>query len=163
MLRGKWWEIYQDPQLNQLEERIATDNQPAPGAGNLSGRARPGRCGARQSLSHALRRTVITRNKRLEERPLRTQQPTATSYNDLALAGQASWEPDFWGRIRRTVEPARANAQASAADMANVDLSLHAELAADYFQLRGLDSEIKLLNATVTDLEKPARPDPAPA
>jgi NodT family efflux transporter outer membrane factor (OMF) lipoprotein len=67
---------------------------------------------------------------------------------------QASWEPDFWGRIRRTVEQAHENAQASAADMASVDLSLHAEMAADYFQLRGLDSEIKLLQSTVADLEK---------
>ena len=49
------------------------------------------------------------------------------------IAGQASWEPDFWGRIRRSVEQARANAQASAADVANVDLSLQAEMATDYF------------------------------
>ncbi len=70
------------------------------------------------------------------------------------LSGQASWEPDFWGRIRRTVEAARSNAQASAADAANIDLSLHAEMAADYFQLRGLDAEIKLLDSTVADLER---------
>ena len=69
------------------------------------------------------------------------------------IGGQASWEPDFWGRIRRTVEAARENAQASAADVANIDLSLHAEMAADYFQLRGLDAQTKLLTATVTDLE----------
>ncbi len=69
------------------------------------------------------------------------------------IAGQASWEPDFWGRIRRTVEQARANAQASAADQANVALTLHAEMATDYFALRGLDSQIKLLTDTVTDLE----------
>ena len=77
-----------------------------------------------------------------------------TTYSDFALSGQASWEPDFWGRIRRTVESARENAQASAAEMASVDLSLHAEMAADYFELRGLDSEIKLLQATVADLER---------
>jgi NodT family efflux transporter outer membrane factor (OMF) lipoprotein len=77
----------------------------------------------------------------------------ANAYNDLVLSGQASWEPDFWGRIRRTVEAARSNAQASAADAANIDLSLHAELATDYFQLRGLDAQIKLLDSTVADLE----------
>jgi NodT family efflux transporter outer membrane factor (OMF) lipoprotein len=76
-----------------------------------------------------------------------------STYADLAIAGQASWEPDFWGRIRRTVEQARANAQADAAEAANVDLTLHAELATDYFALRGLDSEIKLLTSTVADLE----------
>ena len=54
MLKGKWWEIYQDPQLNQLEERIATNNvQLTPGAGNLPGRARPSERGPRQPLSHA--------------------------------------------------------------------------------------------------------------
>ena len=70
------------------------------------------------------------------------------------IAGQASWEPDFWGRIRRSVEQARENAQASAADEANVALTLHAEIATDYFALRGLDSEIKLLTDTVADLER---------
>ena len=76
-----------------------------------------------------------------------------TSFNDLTLGGQGGWEPDFWGRVRRNVEATRANAQATAAEMANVNLSLQAELAADYFQLRGLDSQIKLLKSTVGDLE----------
>ncbi len=70
------------------------------------------------------------------------------------IAGEASWEPDFWGRIRRTVEQAHETAQASAADEANIALTLHAEMATDYFALRGLDSEIKLLTATVADLER---------
>jgi NodT family efflux transporter outer membrane factor (OMF) lipoprotein len=74
-------------------------------------------------------------------------------YGDFQLEGEASWEPDFWGKIRRTVEQARENAQASAADMAGVDLALHSELASDYFQLRGLDSDIKLLEGSVKDLE----------
>ena len=82
-----------------------------------------------------------------------TRPANPTTYSDLVIAGQASWEPDLWGRIRRTVEAARSNAQASAADQASIDLSLHAEMAADYFQLRGLDAESKLLQATVADLE----------
>ena len=152
LLRGKWWEIYQDPQLNQLEERIAANNPtlrqaletylaahdqvtlPAP---RSIPRSPPGLPSPRPSFA---------------ERAL-LQPSKSTTYNDFALAGQASWEPDLWGRIRRTVEAARSNAQASAADMANVDLSLHAELAADYFQLRGLDAQTKLLTATVADLE----------
>src|SRR5208283_837234 len=77
----------------------------------------------------------------------------STTYSDFIIAGQASWEPDFWGRIRRSVEQARANAQADAAETASVDLTLHAELATDYFALRGLDSEMKLYSETVTDLE----------
>ncbi len=85
-------------------------------------------------------------------RPLTTQ-TTRTSYNDLTLEGQGSWEPDFWGRIRRNVEASRENAQANAADMANVDLSLQAQMATAYFQLRGADSLIQLLDSTVKDLE----------
>ena len=74
---------------------------------------------------------------------------TKFDYNILALQGQAQWEPDLWGQVRRTVEQARADAQASAADSANVALSLHAELAADYFQLRGLDTQKQLLDITL--------------
>jgi NodT family efflux transporter outer membrane factor (OMF) lipoprotein len=77
-----------------------------------------------------------------------------TNYNDLLLTGSGSWEPDFWGKIRRTIEAARSNMQASAAEQANISLTLEAEMAADYFQLRGLDSQIRLLKATVSDLEK---------
>ena len=93
-----------------------------------------------------------SRNQVSTNEPLfnKTTNPT---YSDYEITGQASWEPDFFGRIRRTVEAARETAQASAAQMAVVDLSLHAEMASDYFQLRGLDSETKLLNATVADLE----------
>src|SRR6516164_776596 len=75
------------------------------------------------------------------------------SYNDLTIGGQASWEPDLWGKIRRQVESARESTQASAADLANVDLLLHSELASDYFQLRGLDSQTQVLKQTVADLE----------
>ncbi|HEX4405351.1 MAG TPA: efflux transporter outer membrane subunit, partial [Polyangia bacterium] len=74
---------------------------------------------------------------------------TKFDYNILALQGQAQWEPDLWGQVRRTVEQARADAQASAADLANVALSLHAELATDYFQLRGLDTQKQLLETTL--------------
>ncbi len=74
---------------------------------------------------------------------------TKFDYNLLALQGQAQWEPDLWGQVRRTVEQARAEAQASAADLANVALSLHAELALDYFLLRGLDTQKQLLDTTL--------------
>ena len=102
----------------------------------------------------------ISRRSRLANRPLATPGGT-TTYGDFVIAGQASWEPDFWGRIRRTVEQARANAQASAADAANVALTLHAEMATDYFALRGLDSQIKLLDRHGRRPRAPARPDAA--
>ncbi len=153
MLRGKWWEIYQDPQLNQLEDRIADNNPSLRQALETYLAARDQVSAVRANLFPALTGSVSTSRSRVSaNRPLA---PTGggTTSGDFAIGGEASWEPDFWGRIRRSVEAARENAQASAADMANVDLSLHAELASDYFQLRGLDAQKKLLTATVADLE----------
>jgi NodT family efflux transporter outer membrane factor (OMF) lipoprotein len=153
MLKGKWWEIYQDPQLNQLEERIATSNQGLRQALETYLAAQDQAKAARSALYPTLSLSPsVTHDKNSTHRPLVTP-TTVSNYNDLILAGGGSWEPDFWGRIRRTVEAAHENAQASAADMANVDLSLQSTMATDYFQLRGLDAEIKLLNTTIKDLE----------
>ena len=152
MLRGKWWEIYQDPQLNQLEERIATENQGLRQALETYLAARDRVSAARASLYPTLSAGPSVSHEKLSAN--RPEANSTSSYNDFAIGGQASWEPDFWGRIRRTVESARESAQASAADMASVDLSLHAEMAVDYFELRGLDSQIKFLTDTVADLEK---------
>jgi NodT family efflux transporter outer membrane factor (OMF) lipoprotein len=153
MLKGKWWEIYQDPQLNALEERIAAVNQGLRQALETYLAAEDQVKAARSALYPTLSAgPSVTHNKNSSHRPL-SSTATLTNYNDLIISGQASWEPDFWGRIRRTVEAAHENAQASAADMANVNLSLQSTMATDYFQLRGLDSEIKLLTATVADLE----------
>ncbi len=153
MLKGKWWEVYNDPQLNQLEERIATENQALRQAMENYNAARDQVAAVRSTLYPTL--SVGAGGVHYENshnKPLASS-ITQTSYNDLVLAGQAGWEPDFWGRIRRNIEATHATEQASAADMANIDLSLQAEMAADYFELRGLDSEIKLLKATVVDLE----------
>jgi NodT family efflux transporter outer membrane factor (OMF) lipoprotein len=154
MLRGKWWEIYQDPQLNQLEERIATDNQSLRQALETYLAARDQVSAARSALFPRLSAGPSVARDNISSNGPSFAAGKPTSYNDFLLTGQGSWEPDFWGRIRRTVEAARENAQASAADSANIDLSLHAEMAADYFQLRGLDAQIKLLKDTVTDLER---------
>ena len=154
MLKGKWWEIYQDPQLNSLEERIDSNNVQFRQAMETYLAARDQVSAARANLYPTLSAgPSISRDRISANRPLAARR-AASDYDDFAIAGQASWEPDFWGRIRRTVEQARANAQASAADAANVGLTLHAEMATDYFALRGLDSQIKLLTATVADLER---------
>jgi len=153
-LRGRWWEIYQDPQLNKLEERIATENQSLRQALETYLAAREQVVIARSSFYPKLSaRAGFAHDKNSANKPLATA-TTPTSYNDITLVAQASWEPDLWGRVRRTVESARESAQASAADVANVDLSLHAQMAVAYFQLRGLDAETKLLNATIDDLER---------
>jgi outer membrane protein TolC len=157
MIRGQWWEIYEDPQLNRLEERIGPKGQP----NNQTLRqaletylaARDQVTAARASLFPTLSAGVSTQREKISTNGHDYSSTKSPTYNDFLLSGQASWEPDFWGRIRRTVEAARSTAQASAADLANIDLSLHAEMAADYFQLRGLDAETALLKSTVADLE----------
>ncbi|MGC1463247.1 MAG: efflux transporter outer membrane subunit [Terracidiphilus sp.] len=151
MLRGKWWEIYQDPQLNQLEDRIADNNPGLRQALETYLAARDQVSAVRASLFPTLSGNLsISRDRISANRPLASG---VTDYNDFVIGGQASWEPDFWGRIRRSVEAARENAQANAADTANIDLSLHAEMASDYFQLCGLDAQKKLLTDTSSDLE----------
>jgi NodT family efflux transporter outer membrane factor (OMF) lipoprotein len=154
LLRGKWWEIYQDPQLNQLEDRIAANNQTLRQALETYLAARDQITVARAAFYPTLSTGPTAQREKVSANGPSYSPTKPNTYNDLVLSGQASWEPDFWGRIRRTVEAARSNAQASAADAANIDLSLHAEMATDYFQLRGLDAEIKLLDSTVADLER---------
>jgi NodT family efflux transporter outer membrane factor (OMF) lipoprotein len=154
MLKGKWWEIYQDPQLNSLEERIATTNVELRQAVETYLAARDQVAAVRANLYPTISANVSDTGQKYSKNEPLFNKTNPTVYNDMNIGAQASWEPDFWGRIRRSVEQARANAQASAADLAAVDLSLHAEMAADYFALRGLDSQTKLLTDTVTTLEK---------
>jgi NodT family efflux transporter outer membrane factor (OMF) lipoprotein len=155
MLKGKWWEIYNDPQLNQLEERIAAVNQSLHQALETYLAAREQVRQAQAAFSPTLSAgPSVTHDKVSANRPLVTgpQSAAITNYNDLVLAGQASWEPDFWGQIRRTVESAHAAAQASNANMANIELSLESEMAEDYFDLRGLDLQKQLLDKDIKDL-----------
>ncbi|MCL6464724.1 MAG: efflux transporter outer membrane subunit [Acidobacterium ailaaui] len=152
-LRGKWWEIYNDPQLNALEEKVAVSNQTLRAAMEQYFAARAAVQTYRASYFPTLSAgPSITRQHLSSNRP--TAVPGAVSqYNDFALSGQASWEPDLWGQVRRSVESARATAQASAADLANVELSLRSELALDYFEMRGLDLQKQLLDDTVASYE----------
>ena len=153
MLRGKWWEIYQDPQLNALEDQIAPQNQNLRAAMEMYLSARDQVKVARADFYPTLSITpAASRARESVHRPL-VPPGTANQYTDLQLEGAANWEPDFWGRVRRNVEAAHETAQASAADLANLDLILHAELAMDYFELRGLDSDARLLERTVTDYQ----------
>lgn len=151
MLRGNWWETFNDPELNRLEELVTPHNQTLRAAMETYLAARDQVRIARSNFFPTLAAGPgITHAALSSNRPLSASNQKI-NYNDLTLEGQANWEPDFWGRVRRTVEAARDNAQASGADLANLDLSLHAELAQDYFELRGLDSQSQLLQATVND------------
>jgi NodT family efflux transporter outer membrane factor (OMF) lipoprotein len=152
--KGKWWEIYQDPQLNDLEEKVSVSNQniKAAQAQFLAARAavRVSRSGLFPTATGglAISRTGQSQNKALFSS---TEQK---DYNDFQIPVDVSYEPDVWGRVRRTVEASRSEAQATAADLASVELTLHAELAMDYFELRGLDAQRQLFDSTVESYEK---------
>jgi len=154
MARGKWWEIFQDAPLNGLEEQINVSNQNLKAAQAQFAQAR-----ALVRFNRADYYPTVTAGASGEREHLSKNRPlvtTLTSNNvtDLEIPVDVSYEPDVFGRVRRTVEEARANAQASAADLESVNLSLHAELAFDYFQLRTLDAEEELLNSTVASFDK---------
>jgi NodT family efflux transporter outer membrane factor (OMF) lipoprotein len=154
VLRGKWWEIYQDPQLNALEEKINVSNQSLKAAKAQFEQARAAIRYSRSALYPSFSAGVSgTRERYSANRPLATTTGAVTT-NDLVLPVDVSYEPDVWGSLRHTVENARANAQASFADLEVVSLSLHAELAMDYFQARELDAQAKLLDSTVDGYKK---------
>jgi NodT family efflux transporter outer membrane factor (OMF) lipoprotein len=153
-IRPNWWEIYQDPQLDKLEQQVAVSNQTLKASYEQYMQARA----AIQFYRSQYYPTVqvgpsATRERQSSNRPLYLPGSKST-YNDLFLQGQVAWEPDLWGSIRRQVESQRATTQATAADLANVDLSLRSELATDYFELRGLDTQQRLLDNTVQQYEQ---------
>src|ERR1700735_1551135 len=152
--KGKWWEIYQDQQLNDLEEQVNVSNQSLKAAQEQFAEAR-----AALKITRSQRYPTVTgyagafHDRVSGNRPLFSS-TLKQEYNDFTIPIDVSYEVDLWGRVRRVVACSRSEAQASAADLANVSLSLHAELATDYFQLRGLDAQKKLLDDTVQSFEK---------
>jgi NodT family efflux transporter outer membrane factor (OMF) lipoprotein len=157
VIRGSWWEMYNDPELNALEEKASVSNQniAAAAASFLAARAL-----VREARSQYF--PSVTANPSIvNERPSSAQFGglhegsssgtglSVSSYTNYSLPFDASWEPDFWGRIRNGVRANTFAAQASAADLQNVRLSEQAELAADYYELCAQDSLQKLLDSTV--------------
>ncbi len=147
--RGKWWEIYGDAQLNALVEQVAVSNQTLAAAQAQYRAATALVAAARASWFP----TVTASASATRSRPSVTTGSVpgvATSTRTLySLPVSASWEPDLWGSVSRSVEASQAAAQASAADLANARLSLQSELAQSYFQLRALDAQRRLLDDTV--------------
>jgi NodT family efflux transporter outer membrane factor (OMF) lipoprotein len=153
-LGGNWWEIFQDPQLNALEVQVSVSNQNLKAAEAQYTQARALVRYSRAAYFPAINGGAsATRNKISNNRPPSLTTNGAT-YNDFQIPFELSYELDVWGRVRRNVESYRAQAQASAADLATVNLSMHAQLALDYFQARTLDAEEQLLNSTVTQYQQ---------
>ena len=147
--RGAWWSIYEDPVLDNLERQIDISNQTL----KISEAA------YRQSVA-VLSAARATFFPDLSLGAAATRARTITSLgspvtqNDFSIGPSASWEPDLWGRVRRTVESDAANAQASAADLASARLSAQSQLAQNYFELRIADELKRLLDATVAAYQR---------
>jgi len=151
-IRGQWWELFDDPRLNELEARVDVSNQ--------SIRASEAQFAQARALVHGARANL---GPQIGLNPaVAVVQPSANRaissfhdvYADFLLPVTASYEADVWGRLHGIVEANRTAAQASAADLETARLSVHAELAVDYFTLRGLDREQALLDTTVTAFER---------
>jgi NodT family efflux transporter outer membrane factor (OMF) lipoprotein len=153
-LGGNWWEIFQDPQLNALEAQISVSNQNLKAAEAQYTQARAQLRYFRADLFPTVTAgSSATRNRISSNRPASVT-TNGTTYNDFQIPFELSYQIDVWGRVRRTVEAYRDQAQASAADLATVNLSMHSQLALFYFQARMLDAEEQLLNSTVTQYEQ---------
>jgi len=169
-LRGKWWEIFNDPQLNALEEKVNVSNQniAAAAASFFAARAL-----VKEARSQLFPR-VTTNPAITVQRPSATlssgkaggssnsgsgsgtgsTSSSAGTFTDYTLPFDATWQPDLFGRIRNTIRSAAYGAQASAADLENTRLTVQADVAADYFQLRGQDALKQLLDSTVVAFQQ---------
>jgi len=153
-LGGAWWEIFEDSQLNGLEDQINVSNQNLKAAEAQYTQARAQLRYDRASYFPSIfGGASATRNRISNNRPPSLNTDGVT-YSDFQIPLELSYEVDVWGRVRKTVESQRSQAQASAADLATVNLSLHAQLALFYFQARSLDAQEQLLNSTVTEYEQ---------
>ena len=148
VVRGKWWEVYGDPQLNALEERIDSRNQNIVAATADYMAARAVVRLTRAQYFPTVTTSPSISNARLTALPF-AQAASGTTYTEYTFPLTATWEPDLWGRVRNSVRASTYAAQASAADLQNVRLLAHANLAADYFQLRGIEQQEGILEATV--------------
>jgi NodT family efflux transporter outer membrane factor (OMF) lipoprotein len=151
-LRGDWWELYGDPQLSALESQIAISNQTLRAAAARFAEARATVSGARAALYPQV--GAAPSAGRFQQSGDRAVSSFHDSYGDFLVPASVSYEPDFWGRLHGALDANRALAQASAADLETASLSVHAELAVDYFALRGLDRERELLESAVAAYER---------
>lgn len=150
-LHGKWWEVYNDPELNQLEEQASASNQTiAQAVANLmEARAVVKEARAQYFPTATVAPTIGAARTSANEVNSNTGTGTSHTLANYSLPFDATWVPDLWGRVRNTVAANTAAAQVSAADLENTRLTVHAEVAVDYYNLRGQDALKQLLDSTV--------------
>jgi len=149
LLKGKWWEIFGDPELNRLEELVNVNNQNVKQAEAQFREAR-----ALVLANHANYYPTIGTSPAITDEYVSRNANGSRTNHTFSVPGTVSWEPDLWGRVRLSVENAVESAQVSAADLENVRLSQQALLATDYFLLAAQDMQLSLLSDTIEAYEK---------
>jgi len=149
-IKGAWWEMFGDPQLNALEEKVDAANQTlkAADANFRAARATIGYFKADEAPTIGVT-PYVGANRESANQPYFSKSAANNGGGNFLLPLELNYEIDLWGRIRRQVTAARERAQVSAADLANVRLSLQSELAIDYFEVRSADAQLQLLHSTV--------------
>ena len=149
-MRGDWWTMFNDPTLSELESKAALQNQSLKSyaARYVEAQAQIGI--NRAALLPTVGTQALTQGVRYSAgRPYFNSANANNGVADIQLPLTLSYEFDFWGRIRRNIRIAKEEAQASSADLQTAQLSVQAELAMDYFELRSADAQTKLLADTV--------------
>jgi NodT family efflux transporter outer membrane factor (OMF) lipoprotein len=156
MVRGKWWEIYNDPQLNALEEQVSISNQSVRMAEAQFREARAAVRVARSALFPTVSASPSVIGTRTPSQVTGSVAGSAAAapHGFYSLPFDASYTADLWGSIRRTIAASAASAQVSAADLEGAKLTYQAELASDYFQLHGLDGDAALLESTAKSYQE---------
>ena len=154
-LGGNWWEIFSDPQLSTLEQEVNVSNQNLKAAVAQYQEARAALHYNRADYYPTLTANPsAVRERYSNNRPPQSSTFNGRTFNDFVLPVDISYQTNAWGRVSHNVESYRAQAQASAADLAAMNLSMHAALAIDYFAARTLDAEEKLLKDTVAQYQQ---------
>jgi NodT family efflux transporter outer membrane factor (OMF) lipoprotein len=157
-LKGDWWTLFDDPLLSELEAKVALANQSLKAAEARFREARAQIKINRANLYPTIGTSPAAVGERYAaDRPYFNAASANNGEADLQLPLDLNYEIDLWGRVRRTINEAKEETQASAADLATARLSLQSELAIDYFELRSADAQKKLLADTVTDYREALR------
>jgi len=151
-LTTTWWQLFNDPELSRLEEQVVISNQNIALAEAQFRQARALVEGSKAALYPSL--TIGASATRSQGSANMGRNQAGGVQSDYLLPATLSWEIDVWGRIRRSIEASQAGLQASVADLAAARLSVQAELAGDYFQLRALDAQKQYLDETIAYYRK---------
>jgi outer membrane protein, multidrug efflux system len=153
--KGDWWEVFHNEELNRYEAQLLDANQSLAAARDRLNKARSlARVASAGLFPVATADPGGSRTRYSGNRPENTQPGVALTQSTYQIPFAVNYEVDLFGRARKTLQAANASLQGTAADLGNVRLVLTAELAADYFSLRELDSEYRVVQESVDIQQK---------